>query len=321
MVTYGVQSYLTREEMKQLTTASDWRGLWALCFNWGLIYACFIAVAWRPNVGMIALALILIGGRQLGLGILMHDAAHFGLFRSKFLNRFCGQWFCAMPMFLDLDAYRRYHFRHHRTAGTSQDPDRPNYLPYPVSKRSFLRKMFRDLSGITGVKTFLMSMMMYAGELEYALSYKQQADSAASWKRWFHVIWCCRACILVHACIFASLWSLAIAWTYLLWPVAYLTTYSLFSRIRNAAEHAAVPDINSQDARKNTRTTLARFWERLTVAPNYVNFHLEHHLFPHVPPYHLPTLYQYLSSRQAYGPAIEIRHGYGDVLRKLVIPT
>jgi len=98
---------------------------------------------------------------------------------------------------------------------------------------------------------------------------------------------------------------------YLLWVVAWFTTYSLVMRIRSIAEHAMVPDVH-EDLR-NTRTTLARWWERLLIAPNRVNFHLEHHLLMTVPHYNLPRLHRMLRDRGALDGAC-VTQGYANVL-------
>jgi fatty acid desaturase len=98
---------------------------------------------------------------------------------------------------------------------------------------------------------------------------------------------------------------------YLLWVGAWFTTYSLVMRIRSIAEHAMVPDIT--DELKNTRTTLARWWERLLIAPNRVNFHLEHHLLMTVPHYNLPRLHRMLASRGVLDEAC-VATSYWDVL-------
>ena len=79
---------------------------------------------------------------------------------------------------------------------------------------------------------------------------------------------------------------------YLLWAGAWLTTNTLVTRIRSIAEHALTPD--ADDPLGNTRTTLARWWERLFIAPNRVNYHLEHHLLMTVPHYKLPRLHALL---------------------------
>jgi len=54
------------------------------------------------------------------------------------------------------------------------------------------------------------------------------------------------------------------------------------------AEHGMVPD--RFDAVRNTRTTLVGPLQRLFLAPNRVNYHLEHHLLMRVPHYRLRDL-------------------------------
>ena len=99
---------------------------------------------------------------------------------------------------------------------------------------------------------------------------------------------------------------------YLLWGVAWLTTYRLVTRIRSIAEHAMSPDMAHELL--NTRTTLARWWERLLIAPNRVNFHLEHHLMMTVPHYNLPRMHRLLAERGVLERA-NVLTGYPAVLR------
>jgi fatty acid desaturase len=100
---------------------------------------------------------------------------------------------------------------------------------------------------------------------------------------------------------------------YLLWVAAWLTTYRLVTRVRSIAEHGMVPD--TLDPLRNTRTTLARWWERLLIAPNRVNFHLEHHLLMTVPHHNLPRLHRLLRERGALRDAV-IAPGYLAVLQQ-----
>jgi len=65
---------------------------------------------------------------------------------------------------------------------------------------------------------------------------------------------------------------------------------------------------------RNTRTTLAGWWERLLVAPNRVNFHLEHHLLMTVPHHNLPTLHRLLRERRAIDESC-LTPGYVEVVR------
>ena len=121
-----LRNLLSQEQWAALQRRSLLHAIWALSVNWGLVVGAFaLATVW-PNALGFLLALILLGGRQLGLGILMHDCAHRGFLPSAKANDWVGEWLCAAPMFADLEVYRRYHMTHHRHAGTDQDPDLPN---------------------------------------------------------------------------------------------------------------------------------------------------------------------------------------------------
>src|SRR5437763_702863 len=84
--------------------------------------------------------------------------------------------------------------------------------------------------------------------------------------------------VLVNALLFAGLAVAGVWWAYpLLWLLPLLTWFMVITRIRNIAEHAVVGE--ADDPLRNTRTTLASWLERAFVAPYFVNYHLEHHLF------------------------------------------
>jgi fatty acid desaturase len=99
---------------------------------------------------------------------------------------------------------------------------------------------------------------------------------------------------------------------YLLWVGAWFTTYSLVTRLRAIAEHNMVTDRN--DELKNTRTTRASWWERIFIAPNRVNYHLEHHLLMSVPFYNLHRMHRMLSERGVLDDAL-VCDGYLDTFK------
>ena len=101
-----VTDFLTPAQIKTLTRASDLRGALAVAATWALIAGSFALVAWSPNVLTIGTALFILGGRHLALAILMHEASHRSLFRTRRLNDFVGKWFCAAPTWGDLVRYR-----------------------------------------------------------------------------------------------------------------------------------------------------------------------------------------------------------------------
>ena len=288
-----VTDVLSREEIAACTQKSDWAGLRSLCVNWLMIAACFALVAFWPNVLIVLLAMVLLGGRQLGLAVLMHDCGHRSLLRNSHANLWIGRWLCAAPIFSNLDTYFEKHQRHHAKAGSLEDPDLANYQSYAVSKASFRRKVLRDLTGITGVRT-----------LGFAVQ-------AGGWR----FLW---RPLLMNGAMLALFAWIGRPELYLLWLGSWLTTNMLYSRLRQAAEHAVVPNLFDPDPRQHTRTTLASWWERLTLAPNRVNFHLEHHLLPSVPPHRLARLHRLLRERGFYEQA-DIANGYGEVVGRLTV--
>ncbi len=296
--------FLSREEIHRFTERSDLAGAWMVLVNWSLVIAIFaVAIAWTNPLTLL-LAVVLLGGRQLGLAVLMHEAGHKTLFKSQRLNEFIGQWLCAYPVLGDVDAYGASHREHHRHAGTEQDPDLPNYRAYPVSRASFLRKIKRDLTGQTGI--LLVRSVFGGGGRNLMLREGEKTGAEVRG-------------LLVNALMFLAMFAAGFGAYYLLWVVAYFTAYPLIARIRQVAEHGSVPNLYDPDPRMNTRTTYANPLERLVFCPNYVNFHLEHHLLASVPAHRLPSLHRLLRSRGFYaGHENALASGYLDVIRRAV---
>src|SRR4051812_40513500 len=82
----GAADLLTREQIKQFTRTSNLGGAVAVIGTWAVIVAAFAAVVIWPTWYTFAGAVIVLGGRQLALAVIMHEAAHGTLFRSKWLN-------------------------------------------------------------------------------------------------------------------------------------------------------------------------------------------------------------------------------------------
>ena len=297
-----ISDYLSREEIARFTAKSDLHAWRLVLGNWLMIALIFAAVGTWTNPLTILLAMILLAGRQLGLSVLMHEAGHRTLFATPWLNDVVGQWLCAAPVFNELRGYARGHLDHHRRAGTREDPDLPNYAAYPISRDSFRRKVIRDLSGQTGVKLMAAlfrgaSGIISRGKSEGSLPLLRQ--------------------LLVQLLLFLALLAAGIGWAYLVWIGSFLTIFMLIIRIRQVAEHAAVPDLYHPDPRLNTRTVEAPWWQRMVFAPNGVNYHLEHHFMASVPCYRLAALHAHLKQRGALD-SVPVFRGYGQLLNHAV---
>lgn len=134
MATSALSNYVKTEELKALTARSIWGGTWVILKCWLIIAVIFTMAATWTNPLAIVLAVILLGGRQLNLAIIMHDAGHHLLFNQAKTNTMVGNWFAAYFLFLNTEQYAKQHNHHHGFAGTEKDPDIPNFKAYPVSK-------------------------------------------------------------------------------------------------------------------------------------------------------------------------------------------
>ena len=82
----------------------------------------------------------------------------------------------------------------------------------------------------------------------------------------------------------------------------------------NIAEHGCTD--RAPDPFTVARTTRANWLERLFIAPYYVQYHAEHHLFIAVPCYRLPLLHALLSE-QGHTKRMKLAPGYLAVLREV----
>lgn len=294
-----VSSLLSREEIRHFTARSDLVGAWAIGSTWLLIAGYFSLIAWSLTqplwlamTGAI-IGVALIGGRQLALAIITHEATHKTLFKTKWANTALADWLCARPIGLDLEKYRAHHFIHHTRTGTDEDSDISLIEGLPCSRRSLIRKFARDLTGVTGAKFLLGRVLMDAERLKWTVA------TDITWLPRKHFCYHALAlfrnsgpAVLTNALLFSVLFAVGHGYLYAFWVLAYLIPYPLFIRIRALAEHAGTE--RSTNMFKNTRTTRAGVIARTFVAPLHVNFHIEHHAMASVPWFRLPALHQRL---------------------------
>src|SRR5580692_801529 len=95
------REFLTDQQLIEVRRRSTWKGVALIAHAWALILAAIALVAWWPNPVTYLLAVAIIGSRQLGLAILMHDGAHSALANGARLNMALSQWFCAYPIFAE----------------------------------------------------------------------------------------------------------------------------------------------------------------------------------------------------------------------------
>jgi fatty acid desaturase len=338
----------TREEWTALTRVSRWHGLWLTLHGWLMVALVTGGTAllwqwhWLAGLVVTPLALLLVGGRQLGLSILMHEAAHGLLHPKRKINNFAGQWLTGSATGSDLHSYRAYHLTHHRYTQQSEDPDLGLSAAFPTTPASMRRKIIRDLTGQTFLKQrgnqFAVAWKglkaMLSGESDAAAPAKRDTSAGTPLnrngaagvaapvvdldgaKRTTRTAG--RFLLIQMAVLLVSLATLGII-PFLIWLVALATTFQLILRIRNIAEHACTT-AGGDDPFSHARTTYASWWERASLAPYWVNYHSEHHLFMGVPCYNLAEANRLLIEK-GHGPRMTLAKNYGEVMRTVTQPA
>ena len=292
------KDFFTADEWTRLSEHSPWKGLLLVAHAWTVILAAgAMAVIWPITI---PLAVMIIGARQLGLAILMHDAAHRALHPNAKVNDFVGDWFCTSG----LHQYRPYHLTHHKLAQQADDPDLVLSAPFPISRTSLRRKIVRDLTGQTFFKQRF-------GPLIGRLKARKAGESA--WPQVRAELHRQRRFLISNAILLAGLSASGLWWAYfVLWLLPQATWLPLVTRLRNIAEHACIAK-NEPDPMRQARTTRANLIERALIAPYFVNYHCEHHMFMHLPCYSLPRAHRLLTAKGVTA-RMEVRPDYLTVI-------
>ncbi|MHA7859051.1 MAG: fatty acid desaturase family protein [Henriciella sp.] len=293
----------SREEWEHVSRRSDLLGLGMVVHCWVVIALAMAAAIWQPI--LIILAVPIIGARQLGLAVLMHEAAHGGLARNKAVNDFFGHWLSGAPIGGSLKAYRPYHLQHHKYAQQPEDPDLVLSAPFPITRTSLKRKIIRDLTGQTFFK-------QRYNQLSNAMGLNIR-PGAGSGNRMQAAREAAVPYLLTNGALLIFLTLIGHWWAFfVLWLLPMATWNMMVTRLRNIAEHAVVPDHN--DPMRHARTTHATILERIFLAPYWVNYHCEHHMFMHLPFYRLAEAHRQLE-RKGITERMEVQDSYWRVLK------
>ncbi|HEV7159010.1 MAG TPA: fatty acid desaturase family protein [Caulobacteraceae bacterium] len=290
------KQFFTAEEWAPLAARSTWKGLALVAHCWVVIGAATaIGLIWPLTLPLMAM---IIGARQLGLAILLHDAAHGALHPNAKINDWVAEWLCGGG----LVAYRNYHLQHHKYAQQAEDPDLGLSAPFPITKASLRRKIIRDLTGQTWFKQRF-------GRLVARLKAGQEPTGRVL----LNEIHRQRRWLIFNGLAIAAFAAAGYWWGWFaVWLLPRATWFQLVTRIRNIAEHALVAK-DEPDPLRHARTTHANFIERALIAPYYVNYHCEHHMFMHAPCWNLPRMSRLLAVKNVR-PRMRSAGGYVEVL-------
>lgn len=286
---------LPREAVQRLTRRSPWRATLAILHDVVVLAAAIAAgLYFWPNPLVLLVCIVIIGTRQHALFVIAHDAAHYLLYEKRWLNDLAGRA-CATLQGLSMCTYRVIHRLHHNNLYGELDPDTALHGGYPRGKWYLIRKLLKDLSGLTAWKTyayFLGGAPALNTSTQVALrpldDTSQKLRSQARTDR--------NLVIAFHLAALAGFAAAGYLIEYLvLWVLPLVTVVQAILRLRAIAEHGATTDFSSPLTA--ARTNVAPAWLEWLIFPHHVNYHIEHHLYASVPHYNLPALHREMRAR------------------------
>ena len=289
------RSSLPKELVQRLTRRSAWRATFSVLEDFAVIaFLIFTAIYFWPNPLVLITCVIIIGTRQHALFVIAHDAAHYLLYENRKLNDLAGRA-CATVQGLSMCTYRVIHRLHHNNLYGALDPDTALHGGYPRGRAYLIKKLLKDLSGVTAWKTyayFLGGAPALNTNTKVALrplddtSSKLRDDA----RRDRNTV------VIFHLVALAFFYWQGFLVEYLvLWILPLVTVVQAMLRLRAIAEHGATTDFSSPLTA--ARTNLVPAWLAWVVFPHHVNYHIEHHLYASVPHYNLPALHREMASR------------------------
>lgn len=233
--------------------------------EWVVIIALLVLGLWVDTWWIWPLVVIVLGTRQHALAILGHDAAHFLATRSRWLNDAAGQLLCFWPLGTGIDAYRTFHFSHHRNLGTDADPER-------IHLRGWSKKHFTQPKSRLRMGLYVLGDLLGLGIPEVVKAIKLVGKKgAADWL----------GPPLLQLGVFGPLLWLGYWQVLVVWYLALLTSFWACFRLRIWTEHVGTDD---------TYIVQANWWQRLLFCPRNTWYHYEHHANASVPFWDLPRV-------------------------------
>lgn len=252
---------------RRLAEIAFFSALWAAGIAAGLIgLAASGPIAWPLRLAGIAASAAALNAFYL----LSHEGHHHLLFRRRAGNHAVNLALC-LPLLHSPSAYRVLHDLHHRYLGGPGDPD--EYRNYTDDPR--LRWALQWVRLTMGTLVYMPLIPLVAwrradrdDRRRIALEY---AGMAAVWIPIF---------VAVPGRVLLQVWLIPGV------LVGYISAVRALAQ--HALTHAHDPLLASRSVRSNPVVSFLLLNE---------NYHLEHHLFPEVPSYHLPRLRALLRSR------------------------
>lgn len=228
------------------------------------------------------LFLILLAGHGFHLlGWFAHDGIHLSLLKNKYASVLVGMFVGALATFPTI-GYGITHWNHHRYTNQKSDPDTAIYSKYKTFwVRFFLSRVIANRGYFKNTFNIILDRPFDKG---YRLPFTStETRVLAIINIIFIAMWIAVYCIIAWFNIYYALLAIILP---------YLSSIP-FTGLRIYVEHAGTKSGIFRDSRTYSSPlyTLLMFGN---------NFHLEHHLYPKVPAYHLGRVHKFLKEKGVF---------------------
>jgi fatty acid desaturase len=279
--------------IRQLHRHRPIRLLSLFALDWALIVLCVVVWQMTHRFALLPLLWLIVGSRQHGLAVLMHETVHQRLAKNWNASGLIGR-LCVWPLFISWSSFRDNHLAHHKYLNETRDPDlrfkleaapKDWIFPKPIGQLTVL--LTKDLVGYGFVSNFRrLARYCRSGHAGAPRRSRRNADPLVL--------------RLLAIALFIAMWiGLAGLQSFaLLWLVPLFTTLPFMLRFRSLAEHFHLPHTSVE----STRTVAASWFEReaLGFGPHMIGYHGAHHRFPGVPCHRLKHLHAALLTDAVY---------------------
>lgn len=282
--------------LKRLYVRDDAKGLVQTVAHLALLVAGGWLVLETRGTWWMLPALLLQGILVNALFGALHEAVHYGAFKTRWMNDVLA-FFSGAAILNNAGFYRHYHYAHHRY---TQDPARDPELISAVVPRTWGQYLYR-ISAIPFLIVRARDLFVFPFGKRGSVDYIHEAawPEVHRWGRWLLALY---AVLIVGSIVIQTDTVLWVWFIPLLIGLPFLRLYLL-------CEHTLCPE--SDDGFANTRTTLSNPVVRFLMWN--LPYHAEHHLFPNIPFHHLPEAHTHLRPHLKY-----VARGYIQVQSEII---
>lgn len=270
------QVILSREELRELSMVKPSIAAIGAVRDWLVILAVWFLVAQYPVWWVVVLSIVIIGTRYYSLAIIGHDGLHRRLFKDPRHNDLFNDLLIMGPIGAITRVNRINHIEHHRVTAHANDPDRHKYLH--EGKEPTIPFLF-FLTGLSNLWPTVRNVF-FGGKADRTPD--RVPKPRYSWRD-LVILAAWQICLIAGLSWFVGWWAYVVLW---LLPV-YLFAYRA-DLVRVFCEHSMLISDDQADAHLRMVHFDSNWLERQFFAPNNMNCHIAHHLWPGIPYYNLP---------------------------------